>query len=245
MRIIEKSNDIEINGAKFHTAERPKNLSKFLNFINLTIIIGLPASGKSSLIKTLLLGTPQNNLYNNVFHSVYYISPSDTMDLPLPDEKIINISDEPMDLILNNIIEKEYGLGEDGDPHHCLIILDDCVNFIQSKSSKAQKIMNKIIMNGRHILGKNSSIAIWIVSQKFKSINLTTRGQTNQLFFFQSTRKEQEVVREEILGLDRDDGDEIFEYIFDEPYNFMFVNLFLPRYKRIFKNFSQLILKDI
>ena len=51
--------------------------------------MGLPASGKSSLIKTLLNGTKEDNLYNNVFNSVYYISPSDTMDLNLPDDKII------------------------------------------------------------------------------------------------------------------------------------------------------------
>ena len=84
MKIIEKESNIEIKGAKFNTADRPDNLSNFLNYVNLTLIIGLPASGKSSLIKTLLNGTSEDNLYNNVFNSVYYISPSDTMDLDLP-----------------------------------------------------------------------------------------------------------------------------------------------------------------
>ena len=70
MKIIEKPTDIEIEGAKFHTASRPKNLNPILNSVNLSLIVGLPASGKSSLIKNLLLNP---KLYNNVFNSVYYI----------------------------------------------------------------------------------------------------------------------------------------------------------------------------
>ena len=38
MKIIEKKNNIEIQGAKFSTASRPPNLSKFLNYLNLTLI---------------------------------------------------------------------------------------------------------------------------------------------------------------------------------------------------------------
>lgn len=245
MKIIEKENDIEIKGAKFSTAERPPQLSSFLNYYNLMIIIGLPASGKSSLVKTLLNGTPQDRLYNNVFHSVYYISPSSTMDLDLPPEKIINLSDEPLEIILQNIIDEEYGIGEEDEPHHALIILDDAVNFINKGSKEAQKIMNKIIMNGRHILGRNSSIMIWIISQKIKSINLTTRSQANSIFFFDSTKQEKEVMRDEFLPLDKKEAEQLYKYIYDKPYNFMYVNLFLPKFKRIFKNFSQLILKDI
>ena len=35
MKIIEKPTDIEIEGAKFHTASRPKNLNPILNSVNL------------------------------------------------------------------------------------------------------------------------------------------------------------------------------------------------------------------
>ena len=244
MKILEKKNDIEIKGAKFATAGRPKNLSPFLNYINLTLIIGLPASGKSSLIKTLLRGTPQDNLYNNVFHSVYYISPSDTMDLDLDDDKMINLSDdEPLEDILQGIIDRESGIGEEDEAHHVLIILDDAINYIAT-NKRALNIFKKLVMNGRHILGRNSSVAIWIVSQKVKSIPLVIRSQANQVFFFNSTKAEKEVVRDEFLPLDKNEGDQLFKYVFDEPFNFLFVNLFLPQNKRLFRNFNQLLIKD-
>lgn len=243
MKILEKKNDIEIKGAKFATAGRPKNLSPFLNYINLTLIIGLPASGKSSLIKTLLRGTPQDNLYNNVFHSVYYISPSDTMDLDLDDDKMINLSDEPLEDILQGIIDRESGIGEEDEPHQVLIILDDAINYIAT-DKRALNIFKKLVMNGRHILGRNSSVMLWIVSQKVKSIPLVIRSQANQVFFFNSTKAEKEVVRDEFLPLDKNEADQLYKYVFDEPFNFLFINLFLPQNKRLFRNFNQLLIKD-
>ena len=243
MKIIEKESGIEPKGAKFHTADRPENLSDFLNYVNLTLIVGLPASGKSSLIKTLLNGTREDNLYNNVFNSVYYISPSDTMDLNLPDDKIINLDKEDLSVILQDIIDAEKDQGEDDDPHRVLIILDDAINFIAT-NRKALSVFRKLVMNGRHILGRNSSVALWIVSQKIKSVPLTIRSQANQLFFFDSTKAEKEIVRDEYTPLDRKEANQLFEYVFDEPHNFLFINLQLPKFKRMFKKFNQLILKN-
>ena len=99
-------------------------------------------------------------------------------------------------------------------------------------------------MKGRHILGKHSSVITFIVSQKIKSIPLTIRSQANQIWMFDSTKAEKEVVRDEFLPLDKKEADEIYKYIYDKPHNFMFINLFLPKDRRIFKNFNQLILKD-
>jgi len=81
MKIEEKFNDIKFRGAKMKTVDRPTNLSPFLNHFGLSLIIGLPASGKSSLIKNLLMGTKQDNLYN------------------LPDDKMISLADEPLEQI--------------------------------------------------------------------------------------------------------------------------------------------------
>lgn len=244
MKIIEKESNIEVSGAKFNTADRPENLSDFLNYVNLTLIIGLPASGKSSLIKSLLNGTPADNLYNNVFNSVYYISPSDTMDLDLDENKIINLDKEDLSVILQDIIDSEKDEGEEDDPHRVLVVLDDAINYLGT-NRRALSVFRKLVMNGRHILGKYSSVALWIVSQKIKSVPLTIRSQANQIFFFDSTKQEKEVIRDEFTPLDRKESDKLYEYVFDKPHNFLFINLFLPKFKRMFKNFNQLILKNV
>lgn len=240
MKIIEKKTDIEIKGAKLSTANRPENLSKFLNYVNTSLIIGLPASGKSSLIKTLLNGTKKDNLYNNVFHSVYYISPSITMDLNIPEEKYLELSDDqPLELLIEEIIDNEKGLGEEDEPHHVAIFLDDAVAWLNSKK-EALKTFKKIAFNGRHILGPHSSLQTFLVSQKIKSIPTTIRSMANQIWFFNSTKSEKSVLQEEFLPLDKQDAELIYNHVFDEPHNFLFVNLQMPINERMFKNFNQL-----
>jgi len=244
MKIIEKQSDIEVKGAKFATADRPSNLSPFLNYYNLSLIVGLPASGKSSLIKTLLHGSKTDNLYNNVFHSVYYVTASNTMDLKIPEEKYIVLDgSQPLENILQGIIDNESNIGEEDEPHHVAVFMDDAINFINTNRG-ALNVFRKMVMNGRHILGKHSSLITFIVSQKVKSIPLTIRSQANQLFFFDSTKAEKTVVQDEYLPLDKREAEQLYSYIYDRPHNFMFVNLFIPKDRRIFKNFNQLILRD-
>ena len=100
-------------------------------------------------------------------------------------------------------------------------------------------------MNGRHILGKYSSLMTILVSQKIKAIPLSIRSQANQIFFFNSTRAEKEVLRDEFLPLDKQEATELYDYVFDKPHNFLFVNLSMPKNKRNFKNFNQLTLENI
>jgi len=240
MKIVERQNNIKVNGTKFKVGDRPKNLEPFLNFVNCSAIIGLPASGKSSLIKTLLYGTKESNLYNNVFNSVYYISPSLTMDLKLPEEKIISLGDnDDLAGIIQEIIDTEKDEGEEDDPHRVAIFLDDAVAWINGDKASS-RIFKKICFNGRHILGKYSSLQTFIVSQKIRSIPIQIRSQLNQIWFFDSTQKEKEVFAEEFLPLDLKEADMLYDYVFDAPHNFMFVNLQLPKKKRIFKNFNNL-----
>jgi len=240
MKIVERQNNIKVNGTKFKVGDRPKNLEPFLNYVNCSAIIGLPASGKSSLIKTLLYGTKESNLYNNVFNSVYYISPSLTMDLKLPEEKIISLGDnDDLAGIIQEIIDTEKDEGEEDDPHRVAIFLDDAVAWINGDKASS-RIFKKICFNGRHILGKYSSLQTFIVSQKIRSIPIQIRSQLNQIWFFDSTQKEKEVFAEEFLPVDLKEADMLYDYVFDAPHNFMFVNLQLPKKKRIFKNFNNL-----
>jgi len=240
MKIIERQNNIKVSGTKFKTGDRPDNLEPFLNYVNCSAIIGLPGSGKSNLIKTLLYGTKDSNLYNNVFNSVYYISPSLTMDLGLPEEKIISLGDnDNLAGIIQEIIDNEKDLGEDDEPHRVAIFCDDCVAWINGDKS-SMRIFKKICFNGRHILGKYSSLQTFIVSQKIKSIPLQIRSQLNSIWFFDSTQKEKEVFADEFLPMDIKEAELLYDYVFDCPFNFMFVNLQLPKNKRIFKNFNNI-----
>lgn len=242
MIIEEKDNNIVIKGAKMTTAGRPENLNPILNYFGLSLIIGLSHSGKSSLIKSLLTN---KKLYNKMFHSVYYISPSSTMPIDLPDDKNITLDEEPLEKILNNIIKKEKDENEEDpeDPHNVLIVLDDAVNFLK-KSAEATKTFNKLTMNSRHILGNYSSVMIWLVSQRIKSIPYTIRSMANSIYFFNSTNEEKNIMTEEFIGLDKKQSKDLMEYVFDKKFNFLYINNFMEKNLKYFKGFNQLILKN-
>jgi len=241
MKIKEIQNNIKITAPKLSTSGRPSNLADFLNYVGLQIIIGLSGSGKTSLIYNLLNGTKQNNLYNNVFHSIYYITPSDTVDLNIdPDKVIILDDDDNIANILEDIIENEKDLGTDDEAHHTAIFIDDAVNYLSTQKD-SMRAFRKLIMNGRHILGNNSSVATFLVSQKLRSIPLSIRSQANSIYFFNSTKAEKLVVQEEFLPLDKQPSQKIMDYVFQQPYTFLFINNNLPIKQRIFNNFNQLI----
>jgi hypothetical protein len=162
------------------------------------------------------------------------------MELNLPEDKLINLGDnDNLAGILQDIIDNETGLGEPNDPHRVAVFLDDAVSWLE-KDKKSMKIFKKLIFNGRHILSSNSSLQTFIVSQKIKSIPLTIRSQANQIFFFNSTKLEKSILADEYLPLDKKEADLIMDFVFDEPFNFMFINLQLPIKSRIFKGFSQI-----
>jgi len=241
MKIKEIQNNIIIKSPKLSTSSRPDNLAEFLNYVGLQLIIGLSGSGKTSLIYNLLNGTKQNNLYNNIYHSIYYITPSSTVELNIDPEKMIVLDDDDnISNILEEIIENEKDKGSDEEAHHVAVLMDDCVNYL-STQKQSMKVFRKLIMNGRHILGNNSSIATFLVSQKVRSIPLVIRSQANAIYFFNSTKAEKAVIQEEYMPLDKSPSQKILDYIFDIPYNFLYINLNLPIKKRIFKNFNQLI----
>tara|TARA_Y100000593_G_scaffold82908_1_gene156098 strand:+ start:604 stop:1338 length:735 start_codon:yes stop_codon:yes gene_type:complete len=241
MKIRERKNQIEIYGSKMKTSDRPPGLAPFLNYYGVSLLIGLPASGKSSLIKNMLY---QKKLYNKIFHSIYYISPSTTLDINLPDDKRIILDDKELNVILEEIIEEEKDLGEEGDNHNVLIILDDAVNFLNT-NKKAMNTFRKISMNARHILGNHSSLMVWLVSQKIKSVPLTIRSQANSIYFFDSTNEEKKVFIDEFLPLTQKQGETILNFIFEEPYSFAYVNMYIKPNDRIFKKFNQLIIEDL
>ena len=119
--------------------------------------------------------------------------------------------------------------------------------FLPGASSLIEQLDTRVLVilrDGRHILGKHSSVATWIVSQKVKSVPLQIRSQANQVFFFDSTKAEKSVVVDEFTPLDKKEGEELMDFVYDKPHNFLFINLFIPKNKRLFKGFNQLILED-
>ena len=206
------------------------------------LICGSPASGKTSLITSFLL-SKKPRYYYKFFDSVDIISgSSQTMsldDFGLPPE---NIHTEYSEEILENIIEK-LRKQENGNS---LIWLDDVINDL----SPADKVLNKAILNRRHITQNHddktrAELSIWISTQKYNRLALRYRANiTCFIIFPTSNHSELRNIKEELLGdLTKEQQDAVLDVCFSEPYSFLFINTLAPKGKRLYCKFDLLKLE--
>ena len=181
---------------------------------NITLFISPPASGK-----TLLLINFIYRFYKDVFDEIFWCSPTINLDNTLDssvkkDETIIKISSADDLMNIDNIIkylihtqEEKKEKGEDIE--NILIILDDCISFVNGK------MLLELATIYRHL-----KITVWISIQKMKLLNNTLRACASNVISFSIPNKKQ---REQFL--DEFDSfpriDEFYEMCTKDKYNWI------------------------
>jgi hypothetical protein len=182
------------------------------------ITFSQPASGKTLMYLNWLY-----RFYAGVFDEVWWCSPTIHLDNTAKssvhkDETIHKIT-EPEDLrnidhIITNIIQtqkEKLEAGEDLD--EVLIILDDCLMFVNGKS-----LLN-LCTQYRHL-----RITIWISIQKMKMLNNTLRTCASDVITFNiPNRKQREMYFDEYDSFP--DIEKYYEESTKEKYNYMRMNL--------------------
>ena len=162
----------------------PKPLPQQLNFF--LLISGKPASGKTSLILNLI--TKKNKCYNRKFDRIYVFSPSlITMNGDpfgdLPDDQLFADLKLPD---LENVLEDIRDSGE-----KILFIMDDVVNDM--KNAGVLTMLNKMLMNRRHLAGAGGSCSFIITTQVYNKIPITIRKTATQIILY-STKNKREIL---------------------------------------------------
>ena len=149
------------------------------------LIISPPASGKSALLVSIYY-----RWFKNVFDTVYWCSPTLKMDNTLAlnvakDETIIRIDNaddlEQVDNIIRNIIETQDEALKSGEElEDILIVLDDCISFINSK------MIAKLATMYRHL-----RITVIVSIQKMKMLSTTLRACASDIISFAIPNKKQ------------------------------------------------------
>ena len=162
-------------------------------------------------------------------------------DFGLPESHIFEeYSEEIMSEILNTLQEGENG--------NSLIWLDDVINDL----SPADKVLNKAILNRRHITQNHNDktraeLSIWISTQKYNRLALRYRTNiTCFIIFPTSNHAEIRNIKDELLGdLTKEQQDAVLDICFSEPYSFLFINTLMPKGKRLYCKFDLLKLEEI
>ena len=213
----------------------PKPLPRAGGFAML--IIGKPRSGKTNLL--LNLTTKAHKNFNRKFDRVYLWSPSvhtmedDPFELLPEDQKFDSLTLDNLSGVLEEIADS-------GDK--VFFILDDVIADMRGKGkAQLENLLHKVFFNRRHLAGKGGSVSIIATSQTYNKIDPKLRKTASQLIFFANkNKKEIDSIFEEMILIPRKEFFDVMRYVYDKPFQFMYIDTTLPDEKMIFKNFNQL-----
>ena len=246
---VPSKHPIKIRSFKFSCDCRDKNIPAPLpnTYNHCMMITAKPKQGKTTLIYNLLTKQRGASPYYHKFDKIYIFSPSmKTID----DDPFENLADEQkfatMDMpSLMRVHDEIVDCGE-----RILIIADDVVMDI-AKDKDVNKLLTKMMMNRRHICGKNddgdgAGLSMWITTQVFNKMPRPIRATaSHHIIFKTSNKKELATIYDELILLDKKDFEVLLRYVYGDKFNFLYINTDEDFEKQYHKNFNQLRLKNI
>jgi len=236
---IEPETKIVVNKFKFSVdgfdESIPKPLPQQGGFA--WLIIGKPRSGKTNLLLNLITKAHKN--LNRKFDRVYLWSPSiatietDPFEL-LPDDQKFEM------LTLENLSSVLADIKESSDK--TLFVFDDVIADMRGKGkAQLENLLHKVFFNRRHLAGKNGSVSILATSQTYNKIDPKLRRTASHLAFFENkNKKELDTIFDEVILIPKKEFYDVLRYVYDRPFQFLFIDTTLPDNKMMFKNFNQL-----
>ena len=195
-------------------------------------IIGSAGSGKTSMMVNLLTST---HAYKKAFHTVHIVMPSHSV-ASLKKNVFKNhprMHDELTWSVLDGILES---VKEDAEEkYNSLLILDDVTASLKDKS--LQQLLKKTIYNRRHY-----RLSIMILVQSYNAMPLSIRKTLSHFLSYKPrNKKEFTAIFEELIFLDREQGEALTRFVFDKPYQFLFADV---NTNQLYKYFDRIIVKD-
>ena len=235
----EENNEINISKYNFSCDDEDNTIPDPLPKKSFSLLItGRPGSGKTNLLLNLI--TKRGKCFNRKFDKVYVISPSlatikddDPFELLPDDQKFETASLDTMEKILASI--KDSG-------QKVLLILDDVIAEVRGKGNAAvEHLIQKIFFNRRHLCGADGSCSIIATSQTYNKIDPKLRKSASHYIFYENRhKKEIESIFDEIILIPQKEFMDVFKYIFNKKFNFMYIDTTRGQDDMLFKNFNKL-----
>ena len=202
-----------------------------LNKFQTTLLIGTQGSGKTSLLINFV-----KKLYRKVFDKVFVFMPSTSRQSLTPNIFDVLPADQLFEELNEENITRVYAEVKElsADGKKTLIIYDDV-----QKSLKNPVVLNSlknIIANQRHL-----HVVNLILVQNFFALHKSLREIVNNVILFKLGKSQTDKVFGEIIELHRDKFDKLRDMVYDEKYNWLFVNV--PT-QRIYKKFDEIIFEE-
>jgi len=217
-----------------HLNEHP--LTALLNCYAFTCIIGKPGQGKSSLAIALMT-QKEPKIYKKTHHNMLIMMPQNSINslkknpfACLPPENFYNELNEDTIQDVYNKLESNTALDL-----KTLLFIDDMTADLK-RSKFVETILKRIVFNRRHL-----KCNIIITSQSYVNMPLDIRKCITNIFMFKPSKKEMEVLFEELIEAKKKSFLDIMKYSFDTNHNFLFINI---TSQRMFRNFDEMIIDE-
>jgi uncharacterized protein involved in tolerance to divalent cations len=222
------------------------------------VLTGSGGSGKSSLLLNMF---KSKAMYRGKFHRIYYICPESSF-LSVsnhPFEKHDKVYHELTVPILESIyselnaVKEEFSRKKDKkkkkayedddsdsdeeakEVQYSAIIIDDFADALKNKDIALQ--LSKMIIKARHICCS----FIFTLQSYYYMPKILRKQVTYTTIFKPKNIEEWNSISKELLNLVKDDALKVYDYVFDENYNHIDIDLVTNKY---YKNFNLLQLES-
>jgi len=234
MRIEELDTfDIKIKTTK-QTIDDVLNVpAPFPNKCSVYVITGGMGSGKSSFLNSIMTRGGQSKVFKGIFDEVHFITPREVMD----SEESHPFKNHPAERVYHNLNPdtfekiKEGAMGVKDKGGNSALIVDDMSEFLKIKS--VELALKGLIFKHRH-----HKLNIIITLLNLKSLPKALRSLVDVYIIFKpKSLIEIASFADDVFGLDKKDIKQLLDFVFTEPYNFLFYN---QRNNTYYKNFTKL-----
>lgn len=218
---------------KLHSKLDEFEATSLLNRSTMTLFLGKPGSGKTSLMVSFLQ-TP--SLFKKCFHSIYVFMPAhsrgslkNNIFAQLPEDQLydqLNVD------TINDVFSKVQENAE--EKRFSLIVMDDVQAFLKDKLV-AKRLM-EICANRRHL-----RCSIWLMNQTYRSIPRQIRQVITNIICFKINKTEMENIFSEQVEIFKDHFQRIIHKAFKEPHDYLLID---TGSQRLFRNFDEILLDE-
>jgi len=203
-----------------------------------TIISGKPKSGKSTLALGMLSTKGKDKVYRGKYDHIIIFVPQHSLSSlkhnPFEDLDKSKTFNELTTDNLNNAFEQIKQNSEAGET--TLLYLDDMASDLK-QNMRTQELFNRLCFNRRHL-----KVSIMFLTQTYKSIPVNCRKTASHLILYRTNNKmENQAVFDEVMFMDKNDIDELLEYVYDKPFQFLFIDV---NNGALHKCFNPLLISD-
>lgn len=208
-------------------------LTSFLNCHSMNLLIGKPRSGKTSLLHSMF---QSRSMLRHCYNTVYIFQPvqsgasiENNIFDKLPEDQIFR------ELTFDNLYDVKCRIDEDAkDGHTSVIIFDDVTAQLKNKAT--MKLFKELCFNRRH-----ERLSMYFLVQTYFSVPKEIRRLFSNLFIFKTSKNEMANIFDEIIELPIEYMRPIMKLVYDQPYQYLFVN---TDSNRMFKCFDEIIIEE-